>query len=139
MKMINSYFDTSDFAEPVKKELTEYFYYALNPDITLNNILTLSENTLELKDDYFQYGNPATDSFYRVSQPVQNFYKRLSARYLLTEVKLSSEVTQHGRTVSTWFDMLGQVGGVYGIVSAICGLIIGYYSEQMLYYQVLSK
>lgn len=117
--MINSYFDTGNFDDPIKKELTEYFYYSLNPDITINNILTLSENTVELKDDYFQYGEPKRESFYRVSQPIQNFYKRLSARYLLTEMKLGSEVTEHDRTVSTWFYMIGQIGGVYGLVSAI--------------------
>jgi hypothetical protein len=93
-----------------------------------------------LFDDYKQVEGANNDNiFYTVKEQLKNKYSTGSSVMTAINIFLDPELESYSRNVYTVTDFLSQVGGIFSLLSSLCGLIVGLYSERMIYYTVLSK
>jgi hypothetical protein len=131
--MLNSYFDSQNFYNPIQSFLTEKYAYNFVQDFTFLSMIFIRENNVELMDSFFQFQDYENKIFYSISDERTSFYKYYDTLMMIRIVADSQTIT-HTRTVYSFFDMLAQIGGVYGVLSAISFSLLGFYSERMMHY-----
>jgi hypothetical protein len=136
--MIDHYFDFHSFDNPIKSYMTQRYYYSFLKDYYKYAQVYIRENNLELMDSVFQYQDYDRKKFYSIADEVHDYYEGYDNYWALIFRADDREIT-HTRTVYSLFDMVAQIGGVYGVLSSIALLIFGSYSERMMYYWVLRK
>jgi hypothetical protein len=136
--MLNHYFDLHNFEQPIQSFLTQKYIYDFVKDFTFSSMIFIRENNVELMDSFFQFQSYERKKFYSVSEERVNFYI-YDDTFLTIKIVPDSQTVTHSRTVYSFFDMLAQIGGVYGVLSAIFFLVLRFYAEQMMYYWVLRK
>jgi hypothetical protein len=81
-------------------------------------MIFIRENNVELMDNFFQFQDYEKMKFYSISEERINF-NRFNNNLLVVSILADSQTVTHTRTVYSFFDMLAQIGGVYGVLSAI--------------------
>jgi len=132
--MLNRFFNMEDFEDPIGESITDKFYYTMIPGFTKQAQIYVKENHLELMDDFMQYGSAKEESFYSLTGGYVDLQSFRGDTYLNAFFLLDSEITTYKRTVFSLLDMLAQLGGVYQVVEAIVFVLLGFYSERMMYY-----
>jgi hypothetical protein len=137
--MIDSYFDLNSFDSPVKTALTQKYVYYMDGDRKEEVDIYIKETDLELLDDYKQVENVKGNKFYTVKEQIQNSFNSGSGVMTAFSIFLDPEVQYYSRNVYTVTDFLAQIGGIFGLLSSLVGVLVGFYSERMIYYTILSK
>lgn len=65
--MPNSYFNVKKFSEPIGSYLTQTYYYVLAWNAGKQSDIFVKENNLKLMDNFFEFGDPDSYTFYSVS------------------------------------------------------------------------
>jgi hypothetical protein len=132
--MIDHYFDFNSFDNPIKSFMTQKYYYSFLKDYYKYAQIYIRENNLELMDSVFQYQDYDRKKFYSIADEVHDYYEGYDPYYCTFIIRADDKEITHTRTVYSLFDMVAQIGGVYGVLSSIALLIFGSYSERMMYY-----
>lgn len=137
--MIDSYFDLHNFTQPIGSFLTEKYYYYCVPGTIKYTDIFIKENKIELTDNFMQFGGPEAKKFYSVSDVKESWAYYGGPEYVYVKLQLDPETQLYKRTVYSLLDLVGQLGGVFGILSSVCTLVIGIYSERMLFHSIVKK
>jgi hypothetical protein len=131
--MLNRYFDIQNLDNPIQSFLTQRYVYNFVKDFTFLSVISIRENNVELMDSFFQFQDYEKMIFYSILEERTSFYKYHDT-LMMIRIEPDSQTITHTRTVYSFFDMLAQIGGVYGVLSAISFSLLGFYSERMMQY-----
>lgn len=137
--MIDSFFDLDNFDKPVQTYLTQKYFYYMVADRREDVEIYIKQNQIKRLDDYTYLKGVKDNIFYTIKDQKQNSYDTGSLIYSSFSIYLDPEVQYYSRNVYTILDFFSQVGGIFSLLSSLCGLLIGFYSERMIYYTILSK
>jgi len=137
--MVNRYFDSQNYTQPVRTTMTDQFYYTIHPEMTKQTHVYVEENKLELMDSFFQYGETEKSTFYSISGGFEDYKPLEENTYVDTYFLLDKKVTTYRRTIYSLFDMLAHLGGVFHLFYTFLFVFLYYYSEKMLQYSILRK
>jgi hypothetical protein len=137
--MIDSYFDLDNFRSPVKTYLTQKYFYYMDSARREDVEIFIKENQIRMLDDYTYVEGVKDNKFYTIKEQKQNSYLSQKSVYSSFNIFLDPEIQYYNRNVYTIFDFFSQIGGIFSLVSSLCGLLVGFYSERLMYYTILSK
>jgi hypothetical protein len=137
--MVDSYFDLESFDAPIKTYLTQKYFASIIGTKVKNFEVFLKENNIDRLDDYsFTKGNEQ-NSFYSVKEMTSDEYESEADLYASVKLSLDAESQNYSRNVYTILDVIGQVGGIFSLLTSFCALIVGIYAEKMAMHSILSK
>jgi len=137
---VNSYFDFKDYSDPVKQYLQQGDLSYLIQDFAQLIDITIQENNAETFDSIFFNVSPEEERFYSVGERRYKVAPESSINAIFRiRFTLDDAVITHERTVFTILDMIGQIGGVYGLLFLLGQVIFGYISEKYFLRSVISK
>ena len=109
-----------------------------------NNVrLYVKPNNVELHDEIFDFGFSSNKNqrFYNV----ENTYSDLQTENAITQVLLNCifhidpQTDSYNRSVYTFLDMTGQVGGFYEILEILGSFFVGIFAEKLLNLSLISN
>jgi hypothetical protein len=137
--MVDSYFDLESFDAPIKTYLTQKYFASIIGTKVKNFEVFLKENNIDRLDDYsFTKGN-VLNSFYSVKEMTSDEYESSADLYASVKLSLDAESQSYTRNVYTILDVIGQVGGIFSLLTSFCALIVGIYAEKMAMHSIISK
>ena len=138
--VVNSYFDFNDFVQPIKTFLDDQFYYNLISGFTKYVDLYIRQNTVERKDSIFRYEPVGiSSSFYSIETAFEKIrrIKNDNCAFALTFYK-DSRTINYDRSVFSFLDWWGLIGGVNEILAIAGQLIVGLFSGKIFAFTLLS-
>lgn len=137
--MIDSYFDTQSFKDPIKTFLTQKYWYSLEGGKRHRSDIFLKENNIDMFDDFIGLEGKDDANFYSVSDGEMRKWDENGLIYGEWYFYLDPETRIFQRDVYTILDLLSQVGGIFSLLQSLCVVLVGLYAERMIYFTVLSK
>ena len=58
---------------------------------------------------------------------------------LYSKISISEEIEIYERSVFTFFDLVGQIGGIYELLEVSAAFFVGYYNSNMLNFKLVNK
>ena len=140
LAMINNYFDFDDFNQPIKSFLDDQFFYPLTSGFTKNANMYIRQNTAEQKDSLFRYQPSGTQSsFISIESVIDKFIKINSQKnVLLASFYKDPKSYNYERTVFSFLDCWGLIGGVNEILEIWGKLIVSLFSGKIFAFSILS-
>ena len=137
--IINTYFDQDDYTNPIKTYIEDGLEYNGLNSYKSDVKLYFQQNDVEMLDDYFSLiPNPEQKSFFRLAS--KNNLLSYSTDEIITISFLKSNQKQTiERSVFTFLDLLGVLGGIFGILSMFGGFFVSIFADKMVNYSILSK
>ena len=137
LAMINSYFDFDDYNKPIKSFLDDQFYYPLTSGFTKNANMYIRQNTAEQKDSLFRYQpSGSQSSFISIESVIDKFFKTNSNIVLLASFYKDPKSYNYERTVFSFLDCWGLIGGVNEILEIWGKLIVSLFSGKIFAFSV---
>jgi hypothetical protein len=131
--MMNRFFELDNFDKPVQEFLTQEMTYEMMSGVLKSDYIYLKENKVKMMDNFLQYGAYKEETFYSISSDkVDIGYD--SRVYIRGYIGLDAETIEHERTVYSFLDAIGQIGGVYGLIGSSLAFVFGYYVDKMMEY-----
>ena len=133
----NNYFDFNNFESPVNK-----FYQ--REDIFLRSDtfqfieLNAKKNDYELKDSLTQF-TQQEGTFYSFQDNKKTMYQANFVRYMSLRFGIDSEHETYERTVYSFWEFIGLIGGIYEIVDVFFALFVSTYNNKMFLLEVINK
>ena len=137
--MIDRYFDKESFDKPVKKHLTQNYFYVMDAGYFRNIEIFVQENQIDLLDDYMLVEGSKDGRYYSVADQKDVRSHTTSDLFGIITLSLHPETKIFKRTVFTILDVLSQIGGIFSLLQSLCGVIVGIYAQKMLFYAIFSK
>lgn len=137
----SKYIDFSDFKTPVKSTLASNVSTNLKANINQKVDLYIRKNTYELDDSYFSLGNPNTGQFYSFEESRQYLDRghHTTGNVFTMDISLDRRTDHYERSILTFFDVTGKVGGIFELFDITFSFILGYIWEKLFYRNVRSK
>ncbi len=116
-------------------------WITLDPDITQLGNIYIKYNTIQAQDSYYQFNEPDKYHFYDVDLTLISMQqiKSIAERLYSDSFYISPFQTDYTRKVSSIFDILGYIGGIFGIFTPICSMILAPYAEFNFILKLLKK
>ena len=126
---IQLYLQDSNFFYPSTVFYQQVGYYVKKNEIFLND------------DIYFGSQKRSEDlNFYSIERRVNNFGNpNQSLSYLDVIISLDQEINQYHRSVFSIYDMLGFIGGIFGLLHTIGSIIVSNITNKIFYSFVINK
>ncbi|CAI2368877.1 unnamed protein product [Moneuplotes crassus] len=138
--MIDSYFHLNNINDPVQTFLTQEYFFSMQPNFVQEAEIFLTENKIEREDDYTLIRGQKSSIFYTTKRGNdQIFQDTTNTDYTRLDILLDSRINFYSRDVFTILDVLSSIGGLYTLFQSFFGFIIGFYTQKMFYYSILSK
>ena len=104
-------------------------------------LYSIKQNEYELKDSFYFNLNSNSGTFYSVGNRQQNVENKdfNEDRYLTIFFRMSQNYEVYERTTYTLFEVLGEVGGVFEILSIVGSVIVLSLSTQLFNNSLLAK
>jgi len=134
----HEYLDFNDVENPIKRKFEDrkirmswnnYIDYGMYISKNEYNLYdnTFHANSLSKSGEYF-----SIDEIAQTSEP-----KRYASPFIM-EIKMSSKITEYERHLYTFYDALGNIGGVLGIINIFFTIIAGYFGSKMYHHALLN-
>ena len=139
--IVNSYFDGSDYNEPVKYYVDDKYYYFLDPNQDKFADFYVKENYAVLYDNTVSnlFEPPANLTHYQISN-VREFAKPATDSELVrVGLQFDPQYDIYTRKVYTYLTILGEVGGLQSSLFAIGSLLVAFFSRRLLYAQLIKR
>ena len=137
--MVNSYVDFDDYETPVKNYMDDRYSYRGVSTMNKRARIFIKENAVDLTDSLLPLGGSTEQSFLSVDSTDHDVQAFLGTSYLEVMMVLDPEKTTYSRVVFSFFDLFGMLGGVFEILSILCGLIVGLFSKHILLFSMFKK
>lgn len=139
--ILNSYLDFNDYATPIKSYLADSQYFPLVPNVMSGREYRIQFNEAHLNEDIlFNFGTKVIN-FYSIGErndQIDNFYLHRNC-YAGIYFRLAQEYDLYERSVFTFFDMLGILGGIYRLLSLFGRYVVAAVARKILYNTLLSE
>ena len=138
--MIDHYFDLNDFKTPIKSFVTDgYDYYGTDGFLSEGRFY-LQENKARLHDNYFPMGEEPDDkSFIGIGHSDRLYRNSQDVNVLSITILKSQYGLLFERSVFTYLDLLGSLGGIYEIISLLGYVFVSSTTCTAFYYSILPK
>ena len=138
--MINNYFDFDDYNKSIKSYLDDQFYYPLTSGFSKFADINIRQNTGEQKDSLFRYQSTgAWFSFISIEPAGEKFSKIDSDNKVLTiSFYKDPKSVNYERTVFSFLDGWGLIGGVNEILEISGKLIVSLFSGKIFAFSIIS-
>ena len=135
---MNSYMDFNDFVTPVKSYVDDRISFYLQSDYVkfVKMYAKLSKATLD--DDYFKLRSTTEKEFFSIDR-VQNDGTNHNSYIFNAAILMDPNRDLYQRTVFSILDLFGTIGGIFGLLTSVCGLVIGMISVQVMLSSILKR
>ena len=139
----SKYFDFTDIDNPVKFFAREEIAY-MQFYTTKISYMTIKKNEYHLVDDPFGFSEE-DGTFYSFDRfqndiidqkRIEGYYKSV---YAFGEFSISEEIEIYERSVFSFLDLTGQIGGIYELLEVLAGIFVGYYNTKLFNYTFINK
>ena len=125
--MISSYFDVNDYDNPVHSYLQDTNLYSLIPAFSQKILYKIQLNQLSLGDGIY-FGSQGIQEdleFYSIERS-SSVMSALEVDYTFIQIliTLDQKVNQYQRTVYSFLDLFGFIGGVFQIFELMGGFVV---------------
>ena len=140
---MSSYFDFNDFSSPVKSYLDDMSNISIMKDTEAYIIYKVKVNEVYDNSNII-FGTQAFSSNYnfysidKIETFLQNFSSTINS-YAVINISLDQKINQYFRSSYSFWDMLGYMGGIYGLLKALGYLIFSFIIKRQFYCSVLSE
>ena len=139
--IVSSYFDFSDYENPVHLYLQDLNYYYFS-NIYQEATYHVYQNQGILNDNLF-FGSQGASSkvnFYSIEKKYTNYgITNLFNDYFNLYISLDQQVNQYKRTVYSFVDMLGFLGGIFGLMQSVAFVFVQFVANRKFYLFVISN
>ncbi len=127
------YFDGQNFTNPLK-DLTRYSGYGLSDKFGHSETILLKQVNVKLRDNLFMSTIGEQDlTYYDLHHElyaVNDF--AYQSRFYSLNILLSTNVITNVREVKTYWQIISQLGGLLGILTAFNAIICSYFANKSL-------
>ena len=139
--MISAYFDFDDYDQPIKKYLTDLEGLTLTN--TISNLLEvkIQQNEAFLSDSLIFPGSYDSLKFYSISNSKNRIINPALIRNALCSgiINLDRRHEEYERTVYSFFDMFGYIGGLFDALAFGGFLFWDFFNEKIFSHYVLAS
>ena len=123
--MISAYFDFDDYDQPIKKYLTDLDGMTLSTSVPSVLEIKVQQNEALLSDNLIFPGSYESLKFYSVSNTINRVVNpEIIGNALCSSIiNLDRKYEQYERTVYSFFDLFGYIGGLFDTL-AFCGFLL---------------
>ena len=139
--LVSSYFDFNDYSSPVHRYLLDFNIYSFISSFSQLASYRVRRNQAMLSDSILLGAQGSTDEI--------NFYSIKKDSYLIGELtdqillqinfSLDVEINQYQRTVFSFLDLFGYIGGIFQIFKILGFIFAIYFASKSFYSSILSK
>ena len=140
--LISSYFDFEDYENPIHYYLQDMNLFNLIPTLGLQVQYQAKQNQAVMNDDFFLGSQGLTNeaSFYSIDRKRVTYSSiEFNNAYLQVYITLDPQVDQYQRTVYSFLDMLGFIGGIFELLKTFGYLLVCYFIKKEYYSLIISK
>ena len=141
LAIISSYFDVNDYSNPIHQYLQDKNRYSLTSSVSQRVEYKVKQNQVFLSDSilFGSQGLSSEINFYSLDKGQIILSDSSSSYYLQFFIFLDQQIDQNQRTVYSFLDMLGYIGGIFGVLYKIGVVIVGIISQKIFYSSVLQN
>lgn len=92
-----------------------------------------------MSDSIFNYGDDKIGTFYSVEKTDYDINLDVSSQLLNINFFIDQSEDFYQRKVYNFFDLTGQIGGLYEILSIIGGIFVAFFADKILMLSLMSK
>jgi len=138
--LVNSYVDFGDYDKTVKTYMDDRYQYKGMPGYNKRIKLYARENSVELADSLFQYTQPENLEFISVENTDQDIQEFSTwNNYFEVTLMVDPVKANYKRVVFSFFDLVGNLGGVFEILRAISSLSVALFAAKMLRFSIFKR
>ena len=140
--VVSSYFDFEDYENPIHYYLQDMNLFNLVPSFGLQVQYQVRQNQGTMNDDYFlgSQGILNEVNFYSIDKKSASYSSiDFNNAYLQAYITLDPQVDQYQRTVYSFLDMLGFIGGIFELLKTFGYLLVSYFIKKQYYSSIISK
>ena len=139
--IISSYFDFDDYDNPIYYYLQDINMYNIIPNLGIKVQYQVRQNLAVMNDDILlgSQGISSEFSFYNIERK-RISYSTIGSNnaYLQVYINLDPQVNQYQRTVYSFLDMFGFIGGIFELLKTFGYLLVCYFTKRA-YYTTVQK
>jgi hypothetical protein len=94
---------------------------------------------VELEDDYIQLGSVKESKFYSIGSYSKDILRRYDNIFGAVQLLLDAKQDTYQRTIFGFFDLTGQIGGLYEIFEVLGGLLVGHFAKKLFLFSLFSR
>jgi len=136
---MNSYMDFEDYESPVKIYMDDRFSYRGVPGFKKQVKMYMKENTVEMSDSLLGIGQPTEQKFFSIENAVHDIFTFAEQDIFEVNFLLDAQKDAYTRTVFSFLDLFGKLGGVFEIMCISMGLLVGLFSKNVLLFSMFKR
>ena len=133
----NNYFDFNDLESPINQYFQRENFPTLNEFYSLVQ-LNSKRNDYVLKDSMTQFTQDE-GTFYSFQDFKSQLHKGHGIIYFTLELDIDSEHETYERSVYSFWEFIGLIGGIYEIMDVLVSIFIGSYNNRIFLLSVINK
>lgn len=138
--ILSTYFDYNDYKSPIKTYVGDMDFFGLMNGYTRTFQVKVQQNMATTADDLIYNQYSTTEYFYSVENKISNMFKPYESGDLLVfYFTLDRFSNNYERTVFSFIDMLGILGGLFGLMIMLGSFFVTYFSDKIFYNTILSS
>ena len=140
--LISSYFDFEDYENPIHYYLQDMNLFNLIPSLSLQVQYQAKQNQAVMNDDIFLGSQGLTNevNFYSIERKRISYSSiDFNNAYLQAYITFDPQVDQYQRTVYSFLDMLGFIGGISELLKRFGYFMVCYFIKRAYYSSIISK
>lgn len=139
---VNSYLDFEDYDKPIKQYIEDRYTYRALPTYKKLIKMYIKENYVELSDNILGIGQSEEQKFLSVDNQIQDLHpSAVAAREVYFEILLTLDPQKdyYTRTVFSFLDLFGQLGGVFELMCIWMGLIVWFFAKNVMFFSIFKR
>ena len=134
----NSYVDFGDYENVIKTYIDERFLIRVSPGIQKESVLYMRNNHVTLYDSIIQIGQGEERQFYSIENSESDFSSSESFTYVSFLLRMEAREDTYERTVFSFFDLTGLVGGVFEILEVVGSILVTFFTHKLFMFSMLN-
>eukprot|EP00347_Sterkiella_histriomuscorum_P003431 403364318 len=141
-RFVNQFFDFNDFQSPVKQYIEDKFFIPIDTTRQKSMTILVKKSKTKQYDSYIPFVPQVNQQF----ASIDNYYSYIANKdfgsddlecFTKISMRMDLEYDIYTRQVYTFADLLSDLGGIYSSLFAFGAVIVGIFSENLFYYQII--
>ena len=137
--MINSYYDLNNYENPIQTYAEAGLSFSGINGFKNSVQFFFQNNQVEAQDDYLSIVKQSNKENFVSLVKTENFYKVDQNQVISFRFAKSNQETTIERSVFTFLDLLGNLGGIFEVLSVLGSIFVTIFSEKLFHYSILSN
>ena len=120
------------WSSPIKASIDDRLAFILTPSATKIIKMYAKLNQATLDDDYLKIKSSLDKQFFSFDRVVNDFSTTPIPTIFSLSIFMDPNRDLYQRTVFSILDLLGTIGGIFGLLKSVCGFVIGFVSTQIM-------